>query len=87
MDGCLGEKLVIGNVYCCEDDSYRDVCIEFPEDEAPQVYFTFPIRILDAYVDANICVWVHKEAIDKLMEVLKALKARYERLEKRGSNF
>ena len=86
MKGCSNEKLVIGNVYCCEDDSYRDVYMEFPKDEAPQVYFTFPIRVLDAYMDATRCVWVHKGAIDKLMEVLKALKVRYEKLEE-GSSF
>jgi len=45
--------------------------IEFLKDEASQVYFTFPIQVLDMYMNAAICVGVCKEVLKTLYERLE----------------
>jgi len=72
-------KIELGNVYFPETDSdnYRSVFIEL-DDDSPQVYLTVPVRVFDTDIDVTMCVWIHEKAIDELIEVLKALRKRYE---------
>ena len=72
-------KVELGNVYFPETDSdnYRSVFIEL-DDDSPQVYLTVPVRVFDTDIDVTMCVWVREGVVDKLVEMLKILKKRYE---------
>jgi len=72
------KKQILGNVYFDDDETYHNVYVECPKDEAPQIYLTFPVKAL-RLCQLRVCVWVNDP--DLLIRIGEELKERISKLQ------
>jgi len=68
-----------GDVYF-EDLGHFDVKLRCPDDEAPQVYLQIPIVVEGKVINVERCIWIHREALNYLKQIISELERRWEEM-------
>lgn len=77
----------IGTNYMMYEDEYYEVEVSYDEeDEVPMFYIAVPIRIEEEVRYFTKHIWLYRDSINFLKEMLQFLEERHAKLESRGAN-